>query len=286
MKAAGLCVVCAAAALVACRSPQPLTPSPDPPVVKVEPPPDTAAPESGDAPTAAPPPSREAANLDECARHIREGKGLPASGNDRALFDQAVSEQRAGNLPDARRRYFELIRRSPASPFVPLAYLAFGELFREESKREPSHASLAMSAYQKVTTFPPPGNTAYAYALYRIAGMNQKGNAKQALDEYSRALAAAPDSPCPSALGQAARDGLTATYVDAGRPDRAWAFFRHAAADDATAAEMLAALVERYDAAGKAVDGCKALRAAGAAAVRASSRLQAARAHCGNAPRP
>jgi tetratricopeptide (TPR) repeat protein len=254
--------------------------------VEVKPPPAKQPPAQADTPADAAPPTREISNLDECAEQIRDGRGLPASGAGRELYERALSEQRAGNLAAARRSYFELIEQNPASPFIPLAYLAFGDLFREQAKKEPSHASLAISAYRKVTTFPPSDNTAYAYALLRIADMDQKRNANQALAGYARTLAAAADSPCPDALGQAARDGLTATYVGVGRPDRAWAFFRHAAPDDATAARMLAALVDKYNAVGRFRDGCQALRAASDAAVRASPRMQAAASHCGNAAGP
>lgn len=232
------------------------------------------------------PPSRASPDLDECADRIQNGEGLPASGSDRALYEKALATQRAGNLADARRNYFELIQQTPGSRFIPLAYLAFGDLFRERAKKEPAIASLALQAYRKVTSFPPPANTAYAYALLRMAETQAEAAPKPALEAYLRAAKAAVDSPCPDALGQAARAGMVQAYVHVGRPERAWALFRRAAPDDRTAADQLATLADKYNAAGRAADGCKAVRAASDAAVHASERLETAASGCRNSPQP
>ncbi len=276
--------LCLGACLAGCGRPQPQTPSPPAPaVVEVKPPPAHAPPDPDSVPIAAEPPSRNPTNLDECVELIQDGKSLPASGNDRALYDKALSEQRAGNLADARKDYFELVKNSPASAFIPLAYLAFAELFRKEAEHKPAMLSLATQAYKNVTDFPPPRNKAYAYAFFRIGEAKQHDNPTEALSSYLTAAKHAPDSPCPGALANAARQRTTDTYAGVGRPGRAWDFFRRTAPDDATAAKMLADLVRKYEAAGKPQDGCKAVRAASAAA-RASESLKAAASRCPPGP--
>lgn len=249
-------------------------------MVEVKAPPDKP-PQQEIAKSDAAPPSRNAKSLDECVDLILDAKSLPASGNDRTLYDKALAEQRAGDWAEARKSYFELIKDSPASSFIPLAYLAFAELFRKQAEQKPAMTSLAVSAYQKVTTFQ--DSTAHAYALFRIAEAKQHDDPTEALDGYLKAASNAPDSPCPDVLGQAAREGLTNTYVDVGRPDRAWPFFRRVAPDDDTAARMLADLIHKYEAAGKPQDGCRAVHAASDAA-RASETLKAVVSRCASRP--
>ncbi len=276
----------AVAALAGCGAPPPRSPSPRPAVVEVKPPQREAPVQETQAVAEAAPPDRATVSIDDCAERIREGTGLPATGADRALYDNGLAAERAGNMAEARSRYFELVQKMPASPYIPLTYLAFGELFRKRAEKQPSMTSLAVQAYKKVASFPPPRNTAYAYALYRMAEVQQQSNPAQALNSYLHTIKSAGNSLCPDVLGRAAKDGIVATYLGVGRPDRAWALFRHAAPDDATAADMLASLVKKYDAAGRAGDGCKAVGAAGNAALQASEQLATAASRCGKALQP
>lgn len=72
---------------------------------------------------------------------------------DRAWFGLGFEYEMQGDWVRARRAYYELIKTSPSSTFVPYAYYAFGELFRAEAKTDPSKWSLAQQAYFEVTKF-------------------------------------------------------------------------------------------------------------------------------------
>jgi tetratricopeptide (TPR) repeat protein len=96
--------------------------------------------------------------------------------------------ERAGDLTNARRLYFEVVSRSPGSKYVPLAYFAFGEAFWREADADPGKIDLAKQAYMKVLTFPPPGNGAYGWAWIRLGQVAEKSDDRAAaLEAYHRA---------------------------------------------------------------------------------------------------
>ncbi len=217
-----------------------------------------------------------------CAAEIRDGVGLPASTEERELYGAALDAERSGDLITARKSYLQLVQTMPRSRFVPLTYLAFGELFRTEAESEPAKAPIAAQAYREVLKFPAPDNTAFAYAALQMARVEQAGEPQKALADFKRAFEGAATSPCPEAISEHARRGMAQTYVTVGRPDRAWQFFRHVAADDAAAADMLATLLDEYQALGKKSEACVAVRSAGSTA-RSSPRLASAIGACGGA---
>ena len=93
-----------------------------------------------------------------------------------------------GDLPDARRTYFELITQSPASRYVPLSYFAFGEAFFREAEADASKLELAKQAYLKVATFPPPDSPAFGWAWIRLGQVADKqGDREAATTAYHRA---------------------------------------------------------------------------------------------------
>jgi hypothetical protein len=98
---------------------------------------------------------------------------------------------------DARKTYFMLLKSFPTSPYIPGAYLAFGELFFREAASDPSKWPLAEQSYLKVVTYPPPDNDAYGYALLRLGVVNEsQGNVRHAyLVNYKlrKSAAAHPD---------------------------------------------------------------------------------------------
>ena len=87
---------------------------------------------------------------------------------DEAWYYAGLEHELAGNLPKARRAYFELIKTSPQSKLIPLAYFAFGEMFYAEAANDPSKDDLALQAYAEVLKYPPPGNVVYAEAQRRV----------------------------------------------------------------------------------------------------------------------
>ncbi len=157
---------------------------------------------------------------------------------DEVLYYLAYEYEREGDPSNARKAYFELIQKTPQSKFVPNAYLGFGELFFQESQSDPSKLELAKQAYLEVIKFPPPDNRAYGYANYKLAYVfwNQGGNNgfakslmyfKKAID-FGMQFASLPNA---QVLTEAARKDITHVYALAGRPDRAWDFFRPLSGD-------------------------------------------------------
>src|SRR5262249_30885891 len=86
------------------------------------------------------------------------------------LYYLGYEYERAGMLDQARKAYLDLVqsRRDDHATFVPYAYLAFGELFLEEARRDSSRWKLAIQSFQEVLKNPAPQNDIYAYALLRL----------------------------------------------------------------------------------------------------------------------
>jgi len=95
---------------------------------------------------------------------------------DEAFYYAALEHELAGNMSAARRSYYELIKRSPQSKLIPLAYFAFGEMFNTEAMTDPSKNDLAIQAYAEARKYPAPGNPIYADALRRIAEVKARAN--------------------------------------------------------------------------------------------------------------
>ncbi len=107
---------------------------------------------------------------------------------DDVLYYLAMAYERAGALDEARKAYYELIMKAPKSPKIPLAYLAFGELFFEEAKNDPSKWSLAEAALKEVLKYPAPANRAACFARARLGQVfQQTGYQSQALAEFQKA---------------------------------------------------------------------------------------------------
>ena len=75
---------------------------------------------------------------------------------DEAYYYLGLEYELAGDMNNARRTYYELIKNAPSSKYVPYAYFAFGELFFHEAKMDPSKWDLAKQAYMEVMKFPSP----------------------------------------------------------------------------------------------------------------------------------
>jgi tetratricopeptide (TPR) repeat protein len=81
--------------------------------------------------------------------------GFPAyAALDEALYFAGLESEILGDRSKARRFYYELIQRRPDSPYVPYAYFAFGELFFEEGKLDPTRNVLAGHAFAEAVKFP------------------------------------------------------------------------------------------------------------------------------------
>ncbi|MFO0558995.1 MAG: tetratricopeptide repeat protein [Polyangiales bacterium] len=80
-----------------------------------------------------------------------------------ALFRAAQIEADSHRMDRARRRYLLLIQRFPASPFVPFAYLSFGDFFTQQQDWDS-----ARQFYERVRSMSP-GTELAAYTNYRLA---------------------------------------------------------------------------------------------------------------------
>jgi TolA-binding protein len=87
----------------------------------------------------------------------------------RTAAPKPLEHELAGDLRNARRAYYELIKTSPQSKLIPLAYFAFGEMFFTEAASDPSKDQLALQAYAEVLKYPPPSNVVYAEAQRRVS---------------------------------------------------------------------------------------------------------------------
>lgn len=76
------------------------------------------------------------------------------TGLDEALYYLGVEHEIANDKTKARRWYYELIKRRPASQLVPYAYFGFGEMFFEEGATDPSKNTLAQHAFAEVLKYP------------------------------------------------------------------------------------------------------------------------------------
>ena len=64
-------------------------------------------------------------------------------------YEEALRLEGAGEMDAARRAFFEIIQRQPSSAFIPLVYLAFGELFAADARKDPSKRELAKQAWSE-----------------------------------------------------------------------------------------------------------------------------------------
>jgi tetratricopeptide (TPR) repeat protein len=175
------------------------------------------------------------------ATALRDGimaESAGSSGLDADLLRQGRELETSRDFAGARKAYFELITKAPGSPLVPYAYLAFADLFFDEAEQDPSKLPLAQQAYQKVLSYPPPANLAYAFAWYRLGVVASKlGDDARALDAQRKAIAAVnqyASLPVAARLAETARHELVVAYARAGDPQRAIPFFRNVDATDAS----------------------------------------------------
>ncbi len=96
---------------------------------------------------------------------------------DEAYYYAALEYELAGDARNARRSYYELIKRAPSSKLTPYAYFAFGELFFAESATDPSKLDLAEQAYAEVLKYPPPTNAIHGEAKKRMAEVRSRRSA-------------------------------------------------------------------------------------------------------------
>ncbi len=168
---------------------------------------------------------------------------------DEVLYHRGNEHLALGARDRARSDWFELVQKFPQSKLVPRAYLGFADLFFEEATADPSKLELAKQAYQEVLKYPPPDNTVWGYAQYKLGWVHfNLGSFETALAafmktvEFGRSHAALPGAP--KLATEAAKDAVRA-YSRVGRPEAAWAFFRRLSGDGGRDDAGTVALVSR-----------------------------------------
>jgi tetratricopeptide (TPR) repeat protein len=233
--------------IASCAAPAPAV---EVPVVAVPVAPTGEAGGRGSVPIATPlPESAKPASLAAALRaHLRTHVASIDS-QDGALFRRGLEREEADDPAGARNAYLELIKNTPASPLVPYAYVAFGDLFFREAEQDaPDRWALAQQVYQKVVTYPPPQNVVFAYAWQRLGEtFNRTGEFARALDASRKAILAVASNrelPLGQETAEAARRELVVAYAGAGQPDKALAFFRSTDVENTPAMVLL--LGEEY----------------------------------------
>jgi TolA-binding protein len=123
---------------------------------------------------------------------------------DEALYFKGLELEMGGDLTNARRAYFDLIRKSPQSKLVGSAYFAFGEMFFDEAAADPSKLDLALQAYNEVLK--QPVSPLVPESLLRSAQIaERKGDRSRALGLYKKLLQTHPGTTAASAVPAWAR---------------------------------------------------------------------------------
>jgi tetratricopeptide (TPR) repeat protein len=123
-----------------------------------------------------------------------------------ALLDEVhyylgLEYETARDFMNARKTYYELIKKYPSSRHVAGAYFAFGELFLQEAKLDPSKWNLAKQAYTEVLKF---GNDALRpWAMWRLGQtLDGSGDAAGAQAMYARLRTEQSDSEVIARIGE------------------------------------------------------------------------------------
>jgi tetratricopeptide (TPR) repeat protein len=161
---------------------------------------------------------------------------------DEILYYLAYEYEQAKDLERARNVYLELIEKAPNSPYVPNAYLAFGELFFNEAMGDPSKWALAESAYKEVTKYKPPQNKVYGYALYKLGYVYwNSGEYAQAIQEFKNVIEYGDkyaEMPNAKLIQKSARRDIIPVYAVAGKASKAFNFFRPLSGDSGGSQEL------------------------------------------------
>lgn len=127
-----------------------------------------------------------------CAGTARLAPGC----TDEVVYELAYAHEKLGQVDHARRTYLTLLTDHAESPYVPLGYLAFGELFVREAEHEPAKWMLAQQSFEEVLKYPWPGNVVFGYALLRLGNVHERlGRDSEARQAYSRLRALAAANP-------------------------------------------------------------------------------------------
>ncbi len=171
-------------------------------------------------------------------------------------FEKARLERDRGEKAQARATLIELLKRWPASTYVPDAWVALGDMsFELGESGDDAQMKEAEREYQEAVRSPPPANHAYGYAWYKLAYVYwNSGDGARALNAFKKTVdygSAYPQNPGAAKLRVEALRDIVPVYALVGKPSVAYAFFRSASGDDDKSIDMLSALASTYSDTGK-----------------------------------
>ena len=154
---------------------------------------------------------------------------------DEVLYYLAYEYEQSNDLTNARRVYYDLIKKKPDSKYIPNAYLAFGELFFNEAQGDPSKWDYAAQAYTEVIKFPPEKSKVYGYAWYKLAYVFwNKNELDKALNAFKKTIDFGTNFtqyPGAGKLADSARRDVIPVYALKGDPGAAYNFFHNISGD-------------------------------------------------------
>jgi tetratricopeptide (TPR) repeat protein len=153
---------------------------------------------------------------------------------------------------DAMKAYRALIRSFPESPYVPDAWMAFGEYYFDKANKADRTGNLrkALEAYQKAASYQE--SSVYGYALYKQGWVQfNLGSFPAALDLFRAVVyfGELPTSSIPAdrklALVKEARKDYVRTWPHVGSPEAAFEDFKRVGGE-AQARDMIRTLGDIY----------------------------------------
>lgn len=153
---------------------------------------------------------------------------------DEVRYDLGVQRLALGDRQGARKAWLELLQHHPQSKLVPHVYLAVADMLFEEAAADPAKLQAAKQAYAKVLTFPPPRNTLYGYAAYKLGWIHYNlGHFPASLAAFQKAIQVGSQNTGnkDDAIAREARKDIVRVYARTGRPQVAWSFFRRLSGD-------------------------------------------------------
>ncbi|MCS6914798.1 MAG: tetratricopeptide repeat protein [Myxococcales bacterium] len=180
---------------------------------------------------------------------------------DQVLFYLAYLLTQVKKEEQARVFFKRLIKDYPQSPYLPHAYLSFGEYFFENRDLEN-----ALKFYEKVLQYP--NSPVFGYALYKKGWVYYNlTNFKDALATFIEVVAYATNprrqvggkpQRGDAQLAKEAKKDIVRAYAQIGSPEKAYPFFQKHGGDYAMT--MLEQLAELYNSMGKFADSIKVYR--------------------------
>ena len=144
---------------------------------------------------------------------------------DQVLFYLAYLLTQVKKEEQARVYFKRLIKDYPNSPYLPHAYLSFGEFFFEQKELDN-----ALKFYDRVLAYP--DSPVYGFALYKKGWVYYNmTDWKQAMDTFIKVIDLTTNPKSKHSKGDAqlakeAKKDLVRTYAQFGVPEKAWPLFQ------------------------------------------------------------